>query len=113
MSLKLRDGDYVPDGAGGFQEASGTEDILEQAMFQLTARRGAFSLMPDVGSRLYTLYREKPSVRKTLAIRYAGEALEPLGVTVKDAAVTNEEPMRVELELRYEGTGMDLEVTVN
>lgn len=113
MSLKLREGDYVPDGAGGFQKASGTEDILEQAMFQLTARRGAFSLMPEVGSRLYTLYREKPSVRKTLAIRYAGEALEPLGVTVKDAVVTEEDPMLVELELSYEGNEMDLEVAVN
>lgn len=113
MSLKLREGDYVPDGAGGFQKASGTEDILEQAMFQLTARRGAFSLMPEVGSRLYTLYREKPSVRKTLAIRYAGEALEPFGVTVKDAVVTEEDPMLVELELSYEGNEMDLEVAVN
>lgn len=113
MSLKLREGDYVPDGAGGFQRAYGLEAILEQAMFQLTARRGAFSLMPEVGSRLYTLYREKPSVRKTLAIRYAGEALEPLGLTVKDAVVTSGEPMLVELELGYEGNEMNLEVTVN
>lgn len=113
MSLKLRNGDYVPDGAGGFQEASGSEDILEQALFQLTARRGAFTLMPEVGSRLYTLYREKPSVRKTLAIRYAEEALEPLGLTVKDAAVTEEDPMVLELELSYEGNEWNLEVTVN
>lgn len=113
MMLKLRKGDYVPDCTGGFQQVTGAEELLEQALFQLTAHRGAFSLMPEVGSRLYTLYREKPSVRRELAIRYAGEALEPLGLTVMDVAVTEEEPMVLELALSYEGNEMNMEVTVN
>ena len=30
MELKLIDGDYVPDGAGGFVRADGTEETLER-----------------------------------------------------------------------------------
>ena len=59
MELKLRDGDYVPDGAGGFVRCAGAEGVLQRALFLLTCRRGAFALLPDVGSRLYTLAGEK------------------------------------------------------
>lgn len=112
MSLKIRDRDYVPDGAGGFQQAEGTEELLEQVLFQLTAHRGAFSLMPEVGSRLYTLYREKPAARQTLAGRYAIEALADMEVGVSSVTVSGEDPIFVELELKYNGTDMNLEVAV-
>ena len=113
MSLKLRDRDYVPDGAGGFQKSSGTEQILEEAMFQLVARRGGFSLLPEVGSRLYTLYREKPSAREAMARTYAQEALEPMGITVTGVKVQEGDVLLLEIEMEYEEQTLNLEVTVN
>ena len=56
-AAKLRNGDYVPDGVGGFATASGAEAVLERVYFLLTARRGKFPLLPEVGSRLYQIGR--------------------------------------------------------
>ena len=72
---KLRDGDYRPDGAGGFQQAAGAQEVLERVLFQLTAHRGAFPLLPTVGSRLYLLPRARASARQALAAAYTAEAL--------------------------------------
>lgn len=113
MSLILRERDYVPDGAGGFQRASGTEQILEEAMFLLTARRGGFSELPEVGSRLYLLHREKPSARETMARAYAQEALASVGITVTAATVQETEVLQVEIEMRYKEQTLCLEVAVN
>ena len=74
-AAKLRNGDYVPDGAGGFAVADGAEGALERVYFLLTARRGRFPLLPEVGSRLYQIFREKPSARGALGASYAAEAL--------------------------------------
>lgn len=63
MIALLRNGDYCPDGMGGFRQAWGGEEVLERVLFQLTARRGSFPLLPQVGSRLYLLGREKPAAR--------------------------------------------------
>ena len=57
MTALLRNGDYCPDGMGGFRQAWGGEEVLERVLFQLTARRGSFPLLPQVGSRLYLLGR--------------------------------------------------------
>ena len=72
---KLREGDYCPDGSGAFDRAVGEEEVLERVLFQLTARRGSFPLLPQVGSRLSLLCREKPAARAALAAGYAAEAL--------------------------------------
>lgn len=111
MSLKLRQGDYVTDGVGGFQQVSGKEELLENALFLLSARRGGFTLLPELGSRLYTLGRERPSVRADLAAAYAQEALEPLGLTVTAVKVISGETMELELQLQYKGENLNLEVT--
>lgn len=87
MGLKLREGDYVPDGAGGFLTAQGDDGILEEALFRLTARRGGFSPMPELGSRLYLLGRAKAEARNALARTYAQEALSPMGLRVLAAEV--------------------------
>ena len=74
----LRDGDYRPDGQGGLERASGAQAVLEQALFLLTARRGGFPLLPEVGSRLYELPRAKPADRGALGAAYAAQALAAL-----------------------------------
>lgn len=67
MELKLEQGDYVPDGAGGFETLDGAQALLARVLFRLTARRGQFPFLPEMGSRLYLLGRERPSAREALA----------------------------------------------
>ena len=73
--MLLQKGDYVPDGNGGFLTVTGREALLSRALFQLTARRGSFPFLPELGSRFHLLLREKPSAQETLAAQYAAEAL--------------------------------------
>lgn len=75
MEWKLSRGDYVPDGAGGLTALKGSEEMLARALYRLTARRGALPFLPELGSRLYLLGREKPSSRQALAAQYVAEAL--------------------------------------
>lgn len=84
MERMLRDGDYVPDGTGGLTVLSGGEEVLARALYRLTARRGGLPFLPELGSRLYQLGRERPSARQALAVQYVAEALrgEP-GLTVQ------------------------------
>lgn len=74
-TTKLRNGDYCPDGKGSFETVSGAEEVLERALFQLTVKRGSFPLLPNLGSRLHLLTREKESARQSVGAGYAAEAL--------------------------------------
>ena len=49
MSLKLGDRDYVPDGNGGVASGRGGEELLDEALFRLAARRGSFPFLPELG----------------------------------------------------------------
>lgn len=75
MEWKLTDGDYVPNGAGSLTALTGGEEVLARVLYRLTARRGALPFLPNLGSRLYQLGREKPSARQALAAQYVAEAL--------------------------------------
>lgn len=59
MALVLREGDYVPDGRGGFRSAEGGQEVLERVLWKLTVRRGSFPFLPELGSRLHLLGRWK------------------------------------------------------
>lgn len=76
MEWKLIQGDYVPDGTGGLTALSGGEEVLARVLYRLTARRGALPFLPELGSRLYLLRRERPSARQALAAQYVAEALQ-------------------------------------
>lgn len=113
MELLIQNGDYVPDGRGGFRRAEGSGELLQRALFKLTARRGSFPFLPRLGSELYRLPREKPSAWNSLARQYAAEALEGEGLAVEDAQVTPAgDGAAVELFLEYEGEELALEVHV-
>lgn len=112
MSMKLRNGDYVPNGAGGFQMARGTEELLEDALFLLMARRGGFAPMPQLGSRLHLLGREKPSARQALAVTYVREALAPLGLTVRSVTILERDILELQVELELRGQTVKLEVEI-
>lgn len=96
--MMVKDGDYQPDGQGGFLGATGREELLGRVLFKLTARRGAFPLMPHLGSRLYLLPRAKESQRGALALQYVQEAL------------SDEEGLRV-LGLSWEGETLLIQMT--
>lgn len=113
MQNKLVNGDYVPDGAGGFVRLEGAADLLAQALFRLSCRRGSFPFLPDLGSRLYALGREKPSARAAVAQQYAVEALAGLAVTVDAVTVTAEDDaLAVTIQLTADGNAETLEVWI-
>lgn len=93
MERVLKNGEYLPDGAGGLMSVSGGEEVLARVLFRLTARRGALPFLPGLGSRLYELSREKPSARQALAEQYVAEALGEEDVSVQT----------VELQMQGEG----------
>lgn len=113
MELLIRDGDYVPDGKGGFRRAEGAEEVLQRALFKLGARRGSFPFLPELGSELYRLAREKPSNWESLARQYGvqalqGEELEVTEVNVRPA----EEGAEVEFLLDWQGETLRAAVEV-
>ncbi len=114
MAMKLLDGDYVPDEWGGFETVTGEEEMLQRICFKLKARRGAFPLMPDLGSRLYLLTREKETNRKNAARQYIHEALADeteLEIDTIDL-YENDGELMIRLVLRYSGDVLKLSLTV-
>lgn len=87
MENLCRNGDYVPDGFGGFTRVQGAQALLQRALFKLGCRRGSFPFLPELGSRLYLLGQEKSGAADDCARQYAAEALAGMGVTVTRARV--------------------------
>lgn len=107
MELMLRGGDYVPDGKGGFRRAEGSDDLLQRVLWKLTVRRGSFPLLPDLGSRLYLLGREKPGNRENLAKQYTAEALVGEELEIQDVTLTGD---TLRLDLLWKGESLSAEV---
>lgn len=88
MELKIKNGDYVSDGAGGLVRVGGWDELLQRVLFRLSVRRGSFALAPELGSELHLLWREKGESRAAAAKQYAAAALaEETGVTVSDVTL--------------------------
>lgn len=112
MSILMKEGDYIPDGQGSVLSVSGGEAVICDVLFRLCARRGGFPLMPELGSRMYRLGRERPSARTLLARQYAVEALSGLDdVAVTDAAVsTVGDGLLVRVYLLWQGRALTVEL---
>ena len=112
MELKIRNGDYVSDGAGGLQRVSGKEELLQRVLFRLSARRGGFALIPTIGSSLHLLGREKPCNRQAAAKKYVTEALgDEAGITVEEVSLTYDGEMSgLRVRLRYGNETLELTV---
>ncbi|MCI2057964.1 MAG: hypothetical protein LKJ80_02025 [Oscillibacter sp.] len=114
--LKIRNGDYVPDGTGGLARCeSASEELLQQALLRLSAHRGALPFWEDFGSRLWQLGRLSAAERPAAAKQYAAESLADLeelsvtGVTLgepRDGAL----PLTVELACGDEKYAVELAV---
>lgn len=110
MELKLENGDYCPDGLGGMTGLTGTDELLQRVHFRLVGRRGAFPLMPTMGSQLYRVMREKPSARQSAAEAYVREALEEeAGLSVEDVILEYDGGIcYVTVELSYDGESLSV-----
>ena len=114
MELKIKDRDYVADGAGGLVRVSGWDELLERVLFKLSVRRGSFALAPELGSKLHLLWREKGESRATAAKQYVAEALadeEGLSVTGMELAEKNGF-LELRVLLRYENETGEAVVTI-
>lgn len=113
MESKIENGDYVPNGKGGLCRLTGSQEVLARALYRLNARRGGLPFLPELGSRLHLLLREKPSARQILASQYVAEALEG----EKDLRVTgvelSEGGERGALTVLLEWQGEPLSLTVD
>ena len=92
MELKFDAGAYVKNKSGGFATVSGKDETVQRVLMKLTARRGAFSPLPEFGSELYTLPRLKRSQRETAARHMVHDALsDETDVTVTDVSYTEKD----------------------
>ena len=97
MELKLKNGDYIPDGVGGLAEGSGAEEVLARVLFRLTAR----------------MLREKPSARLAAARQYVVRALEGENVTVTDVRLEDEgRSARLTVSLLWQGEALSVTTTL-
>lgn len=105
MEWKLVRGDYVPNGAGSMTALTGAEEVLQRVLFRLTARRGGMPFLPDLGSQLWTLLREKPSAWQALAGQYVVQALrEEPDLTVDRVTLEQEEGrLLIDVYLTWQG----------
>lgn len=92
MDIAIIDGDYVPDGAGGFLRAEGAALTAQRAMLRLSVKKGFFEPLPDFGSSLYRARTEGD------ASATAREALRGLdGVSVSGVTRGGDGRLRVAL----------------
>ena len=109
MELMVRGGDYLPDGRGGFRRAEGDDELLQRVLWKLSVRRGSFPFLPELGSRLYLMGREKPSLRQALARQYAAEALEDEeGLSVTGAELGGDGTLKITIQRRGETAEVEL-----
>ena len=110
MALLLKERDYALDESGELARVSGGQALLGEVLFRLTARRGSFPFLPELGSRLYQLRGEKPGQWESLALQYAAEALGGLDLTVTGVSARQEgDRLRLDFALTWQGLPLQAE----
>ena len=114
MELMLRNGDYVSDGAGSLRHVQGREALLQRVLFRLTARRGMFPFLPDLGSDLWRLSRSAPAARQAAAGQAVAQALAAEDVTVDAVTLTDLGGGRlgVTAEMTWDGEALSVTLEV-
>ena len=114
MENLLVNGDYVPNGFGGFTRLQGQEAVLQRVLFRLNCRRGSFPFLPGLGSRVHSLLSEKPGQRALAARQYCTEALRGMGVSVESVELKDagDDKMDMTVRLKWQEETMAAEVTV-
>ena len=116
MELKLVNGEYVPDtqSGAGFETVAGTSELIQRIMFKLKARRGGFPFLPELGSDLWRLYKEKKSNRLSAAYKYVCEALsDESDVRINGVMVSETgDKLKVNVELNINDNGASISVEI-
>lgn len=115
MAMKLVNGDYRVNSCGVFETVSGAEEVMDRVLFKLRCRKGGFAVMPELGSRLYLLGREKRENLNSAAKQYIIEALadeNQIEFSDVTAAVNSDGSISVKAELNYLGEKAEVTVTV-
>ena len=112
MERKLSGGDYLPGSQGGVQSLDGAQALLQRVLFRLTARRGGLPFLPQLGSRLHLILRERPSARQALAAQYVAEALEAEPDLQVAGVELTDRGEQAELTVRLNWRGEALSVTL-
>lgn len=112
--LAIRNGDYVSDSAGGMRRAQGHEALLERVLFRLTARRGQFPFLEEMGSRLWQLGRVSAAGRQAAAEQYVTEALaEEAGLTVETVTLEQREKGNfLTVKMTYQGEALSVTLEI-
>jgi phage gp46-like protein len=116
MTLLLKDGDYVPDSQGALSTLSGSGEVLQRVLLKLTARRGGFPLLPELGSQLYQLLRHSPAQREAQAKQYIQEALaDETDLSITGVALTpmSEDALHIAVTMDWQGETLTAELDVN
>ena len=110
MSLLLKDRDYTADGNGGVTVVRDSGELIGEVLFRLTARRGSFPFLPEVGSRMHLLRRARPSEWDALARQYAAEALAGLedAAVLGASAAQERDGLWVTVDLLWQGRGLSV-----
>jgi len=109
--LQMTNGDFVPNGMGDFCRLEGSEALIQRVLFKLTAKRGALPFLPQLGSQLHTLTKEKRSVRQTLCTRYVCQALEDEAVRVTGVTYSEQGAVaQVKVDLEWQGEPLEVSV---
>lgn len=113
MGLLWKDRDYALNDAGELMDANQSQQLLGEVLFRLTVRRGSFPFLPELGSRLHLLSREKPAVWERLALQYAAEALKELEAEVTGVQVQRQaDRIWLTVELAWKGQTLSVECEV-
>lgn len=113
MGLYMENGKYVPTAEGTLKTVSGAEELKARIIMRLTARRGAFSPMPEYGSRLHTLMRSVPKRERESAARaFVAEALREESAVRVDRVTYSEAEGGAVIELRLSAAGEDIALEV-
>ncbi len=114
MALKIADGKYVLTDRGDPVSVRGDDEVLERVLFKLKVRRNSFLPMPNLGSRLYLLPKEKKANIENAARQYITEALaEETDISVADVtAEYKKEGIWLHLMISYGGNDRELSLLV-
>lgn len=110
--LRLRNSDYVV-GSGTLQCVSGKEALLQRILFRLTARRGRFPFLPELGSQLWQLSHVPAAQRQSAAEAFVAEALSDEAVSVERVELIDGENGVMNMMVRLVYQGEELAVTLN
>lgn len=111
MEMKLQNGDYLSNEAGGMQRVRGKDALLQRVQLKLMARRGNFPFMEEFGSRLWQLGQLPAGDRANAAKQYVAEALEgEAELTVEEVVLSmgNDDTMQLTVNLSWNGEHLSL-----